>query len=370
MPFVSFRPAQVMGVKEVYVSFYVLDPSNNKLKRLRVRCNKLKKRREKLRHATLLCAEINRKLYVGWNPLTGSEPQEFKRKSIKEATNDYYETKRENLRKDSKRSYSSMLSFFIKWCEKQKISNWQCNQFSCQHAGRFLSDYNSSVRSSYSYNSMLCFLKGLFKYFYTSELIQSNPFESFQPKKRETKQRTIIPKAERKRIANYFQKRKMPEYIAMMKLCFKCFVRPKEILMLKICDIDYGESLIRIPPDVSKNHIERTIGVPADIMRFFRNLNHDNPNDYIFSQNYRPGPILYTTKNLFKTWQTMREKLCMPPSYHFYSLKDTGITEMLEKGVPTKYVMELAGHHSFSMTERYVHKSEAKKILSANKLMF
>jgi GTP-dependent phosphoenolpyruvate carboxykinase len=37
-PFIDFRPAQVMRNKEVYVCYYVLDPTSDKLKRMRIRC--------------------------------------------------------------------------------------------------------------------------------------------------------------------------------------------------------------------------------------------------------------------------------------------------------------------------------------------
>ena len=37
-PFIDFRPAQVMRNKEVYVYYYVLDPTSDKLKRMRIRC--------------------------------------------------------------------------------------------------------------------------------------------------------------------------------------------------------------------------------------------------------------------------------------------------------------------------------------------
>lgn len=66
----------------------------------------------------------------------------------------------------------------------------------------------------------------------------------------------------------------------------------------------------------------------------------------------------------------MRDDLDMPDTYHFYSLKDTGITEMLESGMPSKYVKDLAGHTSLAMTERYMHTSDAVKILKANKVQF
>ena len=80
--------------------------------------------------------------------------------------------------------------------------------------------------------------------------------------------------------------------------------------------------------------------------------------------------MLLNSKRIGRIWGYIRDELKLPVAYQFYSLKDTGITEMLEAGVPAKFVKELADHHSLEMTERYTHKSEAKKILEWNKLEF
>ena len=371
-PFIDFRPAQVMRNKEVYVCYYVLDPTNDKLKRMRVRCNRIKNPRERAKYANMLCAEINRKLYNGWNPLIGDDSASTKRLSIVEAATDYVRRKAKDLRKDTVRSYRSKLSFFTKWCEKTGISDWLCGRFTNSHAAHILDEYGGGGRSAYAYNSMLQFLKSLFRSLVSKGLAAHNPFAAFNGKKREAKSRVTIPKLDRKRILNYFHKREMGEYVAMIRLCFRYLIRPKEMLMLKIRDIDFDTGLLRIPPEVSKNHNERIIALGYDVMKYFLGLQKGGTcsDDYIFSTNFKPGERLYTTKNMFSTWKRMRERLSMPSTYHFYSLKDTGITEMLESGMPSKYVKDLAGHHSLTMTERYLHISDARKILKANTIRF
>lgn len=371
-PFIDFRPAQVKRNKETYISYYVLDPTSNQLKRMRIRCNRIKNRREQAKYATLLCFEINRKLYGGWNPLTGEDPAERRNISIVEAAHDYVRDKEKTLRKDSVRGYRSKLSFFTRWCQEAGIDRWQCNRFTTSHAARILDDYYGDGRSAYSYNSMLQYLKSLFKSFVDKGLAPGNPFEKFKGRRREAKRRVTIPGQDRKRILNYFHKRGMTEYVVMVRLCFKYLVRPKEILMLRIRDVNTDSGLLHITPEVSKNHNERTIALGHDVLKYFRELQEeDHPADsYVFSTDFKPGMRLYTTKNLFTVWQEMRERLSMPDTYHFYSLKDTGITEMLESGMPSKFVKDLAGHQSLAMTERYLHVSDARRILQANKIRF
>ena len=190
LPFVDFRPAQVMGKKEVYVCYYVSDPTNGKLKRIRVRCNRIKDHRELKKYAALLCAQINAKLYNGWNPLMMREDAQKNDLKITVAASDYVKKKAKELRSDSLRSYRSKLNFFTNWCERQGISTWLCKNFTCKHAASLLEEYGNGGRSAYSFNSILQYLKGMFRHFVSNGTAAYNPFEAFEGKRREVKRRT------------------------------------------------------------------------------------------------------------------------------------------------------------------------------------
>ena len=162
----------------------------------------------------------------------------------------------------------------------------------------------------------------------------------------------------------------MKEYYYLSQLCYRCFIRPKEILNLKIENVDYKNKMLTLSPHISKTHRERVIGIPDEIFDYFLSIKNLKKELFIFSKKYKPGGILLNTKDVGYTWAKMRTELNLPTKYQFYSLKDTGITEMLDTGVPTKIVKELAGHSSLSMTEKYSHKLSAADILKYNKLEF
>ena len=113
--------------------------------------------------------------------------------------------------------------------------------------------------------------------------------------------------------------------------------------------------------------------MPEEIRRFIDRY-ADAPKDWFLFSSLRyeagPRPKPMAPTRIANTWDNMRKKLHLPEEMQFYSLKDTGITEMLESGVPAKYVKELADHHSLVMTERYTHKAEALKVLEVNCLQF
>lgn len=364
--FIDFKPAEVKINSEVYVSYHVLNPATNVMERKRVRCNHIHGKTERIKYARLLCARINQKLYDGWNPFL-EVSEKAGSTTFEQAVAFFIAEKKKELRQDSMRSYESYSKTILKFAKKRKIKLLLA--FDCD-AALLLMNQVSGKSSGKTYNNYLIFFRSLFNFFITNRLIKENPFASIRGRRTSPKKRQIIPPETRKLIADYFIETGQVEYLYLMQLCYRCFIRPKEILMLKIGDIDFAENIINIRSEVSKNRQEDSIGVPDEIMQYLRTLEGKNKNHYIFSTGYKPGKTMLTSRDSGRTWGVMRKKLGLPMQYQFYSLKDTGITEMLESGVPAKFVRDLARHSSLEITEKYVHKSSAKKILELNKLEF
>ena len=369
LPFVDFKPAQLIETKsETYVAFYAKNPYTERLERRRVRLNYIKSKQERRKYGQLLAMEINNKLYKGWNPFTDDQGAK-KGITLRAAIGEFMEEKAKTIRKDSLRCYSSQTKILMDWASVNGFDKKPCVSFNKSAAQCFMRFLEGEV-SAKTFNNYLTFCNTLFLWFAKRGYCPDSPFTGIDRKKVDEKIRDIIPPVDRKRIADYFTDNNMFEYLIIMQLCYRLFIRPKEALMLTIGDIDLKEGLITIPPNVAKNHKERVVAVPADIMAYFKTLAGLDNRMYVFSEGYKPGYVLKNTRDTGRTWSVMRAKLKLPASYQFYSLKDTGITEMLEAGVPAKYVKELADHHSLEMTERYTHRSEAKKILEWNTLEF
>ncbi len=59
------------------------------------------------------------------------------------------------------------------------------------------------------------------------------------------------------------------------------------------------------------------------------------------------------TKYAGRRWLQLRKDLKLKPEYHMYSLRDTGIIQMLRDGISPDEVAKHAGHSSLEITSIY-----------------
>lgn len=370
IPFIDFKPCAYHKGKDCFVYYYALNPETGKLQRVKYRVNHVRKSSDRDRYAKSLCHKINEKLWGGWNPFV--EALAARALSVSQCIQKFLEAKEKILRPATMKSYRSFSQLFLDYLKKQHLDHIYCFQIDRDHLLRYLEYTDLHVNlSNRSYNNYSSYLYTLFDFFVQRGYIKENPAEDLPKRKVDRKIRVVIPPAVRKDIRAWFDER-TPLYIYVMLLCYRLLIRPKEIMMIRVGYIDFDQCMLKIPSFVAKNHCDRIIGIPEEIMEYFRTLRGLPSQWYVFSDRntYAPGPKYTAPTRVAERWKEMRDALGLPSSYQFYSLKDTGITEMLEAGVPPKLVKELADHSSLDMTERYTHRSNAKKILEWNTLQF
>lgn len=369
--FVDFRPAEICHKKETYVFYYVKNPYTGQMVRKRIRCNGVGSgRADRLRYARLVCKNVNELLFNGWNPFLEEIPNGAA--TITEAVERFTAEKNKTVRQRTAESYRSSASLFLQWLQMRGMADAHATSIDRAAVTSYL-DWSAKARhlSNRSYNNYALFMYTLFQWLTDKGYCAANPAAGIPRRRVDRKTRTIIPKCDRKRIAEWTEEH-CPRFIYAMLLCYRLFIRPKEICGLKVGYIDLQNRLIRIPSFVAKNHSDRVLGIPDELMQYFNKLSELPENYYVFAKKKtcEPGPKPMAPTRLAEIWKKMRDELNLPASYQFYSLKDTGITEMLEAGVPPKYVKELADHYSLEMTEKYTHRSDAMKILEWNRLEF
>ena len=80
------------------------------------------------------------------------------------------------------------------------------------------------------------------------------------------------------------------------------------------------------------------------------------PHFYLFSNELLPGSVQIDRRLITIRWSRLKKELKLDDDYTFYSLKDTGITEMLEKNLSNISVRDQARHSSLAVTDIYTQR--------------
>lgn len=359
--FVDYTPAQLYEGKEWYIGFLVKNPFTGQMARKKVKCNRIRSITERRRYARIMVDEINTRLRTGWNPFMEEEaPKGFYR--LSDVLNSFKKfvdtgTRRGEFRPDSRRTYNSYIDLMQEWLTRKNHGDIFVLNFSKVQAREYLNDaYNEKEIKPRTYNNYLKGYRRIWNWMKENEYVKSNPWEKIPRKTEQHKSRIqeITPEIKAK-ITAYLEQHN-PRFKVCCLMAYHCLIRPKEITMLRVGDIDLVKQQIHIPATVSKNKKTRYATIPDVMLADFKllNLEQAQVNDYIFSVGLMPGTRRIDGRVLDKIWTRMRNDLGLPNDHQFYSLRDSGIIQKIRDGIPLNEIMHQADHFSLEVTNVYV----------------
>jgi site-specific recombinase XerD len=360
----NYLPATLKTNKSGWIiEYYVENPQTQILARKKIKLQRLLMRypskMEARRHINNIIVALNMKLSTGWNPYFMGEDSRMYT-PLKKVVEKYLEECKRNTRPDTYRSYSSFVSIFSEWIEK--ISpNVYSSMVTHALVAKFM-DYVYNERkgrkgesmSNKTYNNYIKNGRVFFGWMLDKCYCKENQFTKIKSKKKEDKTRILIPEESREKITKYLLSNS-PNYLLMLKLIYNSLLRPKEIRGLLVSDIDILKGQITVRKEEAKNGKERIIPMTTDLIEDFVKLNLQNypNNNYVFGEKLLPAKKKLSNDYMHKYWAKMRIKLGLPEEMQQYSLRDSGIFEMLKKGIDPLSVQQLADHHSLEMTTIY-----------------
>ena len=367
-PYIDYVPPKLTEGKLWYISYYVKHPATGKLRRVRVKVNRIQGLRERRKAAKLIMASISEKLALGWNPfLEESAPRSGT--PLFDALDTFVSVKEKEMEGQSIQTYKSYIRVFRAWLEEEGLHpSTPAGAFSKEMGRGFLDHLEERTDvSPRTFNNYLSFLNTLWEWMADRGFVTGNIFHGFKRKPRRLmqKKRRLLTPEEIAKVFSFLE-RENPEYLAVVVLCYCCFMRPKEIALLTCSDIDLRAGLVRVRAETAKNDNESFRTIPDAARPYLERLDLTHPEWFLFgkhngrSGDFSPGRLPVAKKKFSDYWNTV-----VRPACHFgldiqlYSLKDTGITGMIEKGVAINLVQQQADHSSVAMTAIYVGKSPA-----------
>lgn len=335
------------------ISYYVENPATKEMKRFLIRLNRIKTTSERRKYGREVVKRLNEKLFNGWNPFleeTASKGYVL----LKDAFRIFLDNKKRELVDDSMRTYVSHCGMMMDYVEQKRLDPYSISFTSAVAKEYLMWVYNEKKISSTTYNNYVGTCRAIFSWLVENNYSPVNPFSKIAKKKEREKRRRILDYEERTNLRLHYEVEN-PRFLAVCLLAYHCLLRPKEITYLKAGNFNLKKGFI-IPEGHTKNAKQRVIAIPNYLIEILHKLEIEqlDPMAYVFSHGYRPGMQRLNPRRIAKTWVQVRDLMGWGMDLTFYSLRDSGIVQMLRDGIQIEEVQKHADHASITTTQKYI----------------
>ncbi|WP_298827148.1 site-specific integrase [uncultured Capnocytophaga sp.] len=359
IPMVAFKPAELRIGTDWLIVYYAKDPQSDKLVRFRNRVPKMSNKKERLRFAQKMIDTLNEQLYSGWSPYMGNLTEV---KTIDYCFDYYLKTLSKELsdgvkRKSTYNNYKYFITAFTEYLSIYQKNVKFISDISTLICDHFLDRiYIEKEKSARTYNFYLMCMRTFFNFCLSKGFIKESPVKNTKTKSIKEKTRVVLNEKEKAKLA--LLKEENFHFYVFCMTTYYCFIRPNELKKLKVENVNIEKNYITIPSSISKNRKTENVTIPNIFIEELKeHIGKASKDLFLFGKKFVPGKQAVT--NLFYHWENVRKKYGFRKEVQFYSLKDTGITDMLNAGVPAIKVRDQARHSDLKITEIYTARNNS-----------
>ncbi len=296
--------------------------------------------------------DINRRLRQGFNPFAYSEK---KNTSILVALEYVLSIKEGSCRKRSFFTYRSMVRLFIVWLKVKNLLNIPVDDFNYHLAQEYM-DYTQAKMKycNRTYNNRATALKTVFKALVKREWILVNPFDKVER----------LPKEEAEIVSFTVEdlvkmQKNLPAWDYDLYVCacliFYCFIRPQEIVRLKVSHFQLKNRTIMLPGTISKNKKNELVQIPNAMVPVLEKLDLNYPGShFVFTRHLKRGTKEAAPTRIAGAWRKFANHFGIDKN--IYSLKHTGAGMAIENGINVRDLQLQLRHSSLEITQIYLDK--------------
>ncbi|MBI5662906.1 MULTISPECIES: site-specific tyrosine recombinase/integron integrase [Ignavibacterium] len=250
------------------------------------------------------------------------------------------------------KAYRIDLSEFGNFCvnnSKQDISD-----ITEKFLKKYLINLTERELDKTSISRKLSAIRSLFRFAFRNELIATNPASALPNPRTRRKLPSVVDADSLKHLIENEKSEKLFEK-AILELLYGCALRVSELCNLKVKDVDFEGSTIRI---LGKGNKMRIVPVGSKSMELIYSYLKDYPatnqNDFLIrnDKNEKIYPRLVyriVNRNLSKVTDVKNKSP--------HTLRHSAATHMLDNGADLRVVKEILGHENLSTTQIYTHVS-------------
>ena len=142
------------------------------------------------------------------------------------------------------------------------------------------------------------------------------------------------------------------KYKAALSVAYGAGLRAKEVVSLKVSDIDSDRMLIRV--EQGKNKKDRMVMLAPSLLELLRDYYREHrPQGWLF-HGRAPGTHL-STRQLNRAFCTARKMVGITKKVTLHTLRHSFATHLLEQNTDVRIIQVLLGHSKLTTTARYTH---------------
>jgi len=306
-------------------------------------------RSQRYGRARELIKEINYKLSRGFNPFA----QHNRSLTSLSASLDYYlDTTGVFHRRRTNTSYKSYINQFRQWAQDNGYNKLAIDSFNYNHAGQYMESVGRRKISKRTYNNILQAVKTCFNVLVEKEYLLVNPF--FKQKKIKLEQTELIAfnSSELAIVSETLADYDYNLYVIAL-LIFNCFLRPQEIVRLKVRHLKDIGDVLHVSGEISKNKKEETITLTQAVKQAIGKLDLGYPGEYfVFARGMKRGEKEIAPTRLAEAWGVYAKKNNIEKN--IYALKHTGNGLAVQAGAGARDLQLQNRHSSLEETQKYL----------------
>lgn len=352
----AFKPAKLYDAggklsERWFVFYYYLDPETGKYRRFKEYVSeKILTASGRRDRGHDLVKTINRKLRQGWNPFA---VQERKYTTLMAAVDAMLAIKKETTRKRTYGTYKSLVKKFKLWAQKNNHHLKPVDHFSRHMAMEYL-DYlktNDKITNrTRNYRKM--HLRTIFEMLVEREWILINPFDKIPKLPEEETEIVCFENWELQVLQKYLPEWNYDLYVCAC-LIFYCFIRPQEIMRLRVRHLDLRRRQITVPGSLSKTKKSEVVDIPDPLMPILHRMDLKHPgNLFLFTRHLGRGEREAAPTRMAGYWRDFADQHGIVKN--IYHLKHTGAGMAVEAGINLRDLQLQLRHSSLDMTQRYL----------------
>jgi integrase/recombinase XerD len=203
-------------------------------------------------------------------------------------------------------------------------------------------------------------LRRFYDYLILEELIEINPMKNIEtPKIGVHLPTTLTLKEIDKMISNIKLTSKTGiRNVAIIELLYSCGLRVSELVNLKISDLFFKESLIKV---IGKGNKERFVPISKLSQKYINNYLNEIRQNHKIKKNFEDTLFLnergtnLSRNMIFIIVNKLKKQSNINKKIGPHTLRHSFATHLIENGADLITIQKMMGHESITTTERYLH---------------